>query len=93
MPTYSYECLRCSRITEKFHSMSESPKVSCSHCSASETVRVILQAPAANIGNINPDAVNSKKYWGSKPIVDINLPTNQAGTKGVQIKGDNFRHS
>lgn len=33
MPTYDYKCPSCGYIQEKFHSMSESPKIICPECS------------------------------------------------------------
>lgn len=32
MPTYSYECGKCGRVFDKFHGMSESPRVKCPEC-------------------------------------------------------------
>ena len=32
MPTYSYECKRCSHTQDLFHSMSATPRVKCEEC-------------------------------------------------------------
>ena len=32
MPTYSYECKKCTHTFEVFHSIVESPKVKCTEC-------------------------------------------------------------
>ena len=32
MPTYSYECKRCSHTQDMFHSMSATPRVKCEEC-------------------------------------------------------------
>ncbi|MDH5716091.1 MAG: zinc ribbon domain-containing protein [Spirochaetia bacterium] len=32
MPTYDYKCKKCENVFEKFHSMTENPKVLCSKC-------------------------------------------------------------
>ena len=32
MPTYSYECKKCGHVVDKFHPMSESPRVKCPEC-------------------------------------------------------------
>ncbi|NLO32640.1 MAG: zinc ribbon domain-containing protein [Candidatus Hydrogenedentes bacterium] len=32
MPTYSYECKRCSHVQDIFHAMSASPKIKCEKC-------------------------------------------------------------
>ena len=32
MPTYDYKCGECGEVFEKFHGMSESPKVNCPNC-------------------------------------------------------------
>ncbi|MCD6287692.1 MAG: zinc ribbon domain-containing protein [Candidatus Hydrogenedentes bacterium] len=32
MPTYEYECRKCGHVFEKFHSMSEKPRVRCPKC-------------------------------------------------------------
>lgn len=35
MPTYSYECRKCGRVTEVFHAMSANPRVKCPKCGGS----------------------------------------------------------
>ena len=37
MPNYDYKCLACNHLFETFHAMSESPKLSCPACGATET--------------------------------------------------------
>jgi putative FmdB family regulatory protein len=32
MPTYEYECQECGKTFEKFHKMTEKPRVKCPHC-------------------------------------------------------------
>ncbi len=32
MPTYSYQCKRCSHIQDLFHTMSAKPRVKCAQC-------------------------------------------------------------
>jgi putative FmdB family regulatory protein len=32
MPTYRYECAKCSRIHEEFHAISDPPLAKCPHC-------------------------------------------------------------
>ena len=34
MPTYSYECQKCTHLFEVFHPMSEDPKIKCEKCKA-----------------------------------------------------------
>jgi putative FmdB family regulatory protein len=41
MPTYDYECQSCGNVIEVFHSMSESPEVSCDKCKSTDVVRKI----------------------------------------------------
>ncbi len=52
MPTYTYECGKCSNITEEHHKMTDDPTIFCKHCitSLDQTPgichKVILAAPA-----------------------------------------------
>ena len=32
MPTYEYECQECGKVVEKFHKMTEKPRVKCPKC-------------------------------------------------------------
>lgn len=32
MPTYSYQCKRCSAVQDVFHGISQSPRVKCAEC-------------------------------------------------------------
>ena len=32
MPTYTYECKKCSHTQDRFHSMSATPRVKCEEC-------------------------------------------------------------
>ena len=41
MPTYDYECGRCSCVFEAFHGMSEKPELSCPECDSNEITRRI----------------------------------------------------
>ncbi len=41
MPTYSYQCQKCETITDVFHSMSATPKISCESCGSKRMKRLI----------------------------------------------------
>ena len=34
MPTYEYKCQKCGKVFEKFHKMTERPRVKCPKCGA-----------------------------------------------------------
>lgn len=89
MPKYDYECLTCSRLQEVQHSMTDSPKIMCKEC-GSDCVKVILSVPACNMGWSMQAAGNAKKYWGSKPLVDITCPPSE-GKPGFKIEGKRDR--
>lgn len=39
MPTYTYECKKCSHTMDVFHSMNETPKVKCEACGSTRMVK------------------------------------------------------
>lgn len=41
MPTYSYECKKCSHVTTVFHAMSATPKVKCEECGSGQVIRLL----------------------------------------------------
>lgn len=41
MPTYSYECQKCEAVTDVFHSMSATPKVTCGSCGSRRVKRLM----------------------------------------------------
>lgn len=41
MPTYTYQCKKCEHTQDVFHSMSESPRVTCGACGSRAMKRLI----------------------------------------------------
>ena len=41
MPTYSYECKKCETVTDVFHSMSATPRVTCGSCGSRRMKRLL----------------------------------------------------
>lgn len=41
MPTYSYECKKCSQVDDVYHAMSAKPRVACSACGSTAMKKLL----------------------------------------------------
>lgn len=78
MPLYLFRCKSCHKEEERLLKIAELDSVT-SNCCTSECCQVIrpvgLSIPYELQGAPNPG-----KYWGSKPLVDINLQNDDGST-------------
>ena len=89
MPSYDYQCPKCSKIEEHVHRMSEEPEYLC--CDDVVMKKVILSAPMTNMGWDMQAAGNASKYWGSKPIRDIKFDNADGSTTIIAGENSDFQ--
>lgn len=93
LPTYTFECVKCEAPYHLVLKISEfcqvKPWLVCDKCIPQSPLKQVhLSAPATNLGWDHQAAGNANKYWGNKPIVDINIPNND-GSNTVIPAGSN----
>ena len=90
MATYDYMCEQCESLTEVKHGMLEEPSIICEECSGTMH-KTFITPPACNLGWDNQAAGNADRYWGNKPIIDINIGNDDGSTTVIPSKDSDYK--